>query len=185
MKLFTMLLAVAASCFGQVSLSNILTGSSICVPGKVANGFAAASGKLVVSCVAATPGPVGAAGPAGTSVIGPQGPAGPVGPAGTSSNTAVIQSVDNAQGSGTPSYCESSNGTFTYTCQLKNKALIGYSRGMGIKLWADVDCAGGCSVNVDNQGRKALKSSDGSKDATFKAGFHVFDFDGTVFRMAY
>ena len=97
-------LLVASACFGQITLTssvvNLLSGSSICGAGRVANGFAVSAGKLVVSCVAAAgaagpagatgaTGKTGATGPAGASVIGATGPAGasvigPAGPAGAS-----------------------------------------------------------------------------------------------------
>ena len=130
-------------------------------------------------------------------VTGPAGPIGPVGPPGScngfgllptgGANTAILQSVDNAEQAG-DNYCKSSNGTTGFTCKLQNKALAAYKEGMPLKLFADVPCtaAQNCSVNVDSVGLKTLKDSTGQNGAAFPAGFHLFNLDSNgVFRMAY
>lgn len=98
-------------------------------------------------------------------------------------NTAVIQSVDNAE-AGTDSYCRSTNGTSQYTCRLSNKALTVYTRGKLFTLDADVACSTACTLNIDNQGIKAIKSiADAAKDVPVRAGLSLVVYDDTVMRL--
>lgn len=101
-------------------------------------------------------------------------------------NTAVIQSVDNAE-SGIASFCTSANGTAAYTCKLGSKALAAYTVGMHILLRTDTSNTGACSLNVDSLGNVSIKQNDGSTDparAQIAAGkFYWLFFDGTVLRL--
>ena len=98
-------------------------------------------------------------------------------------NSAIFETYD-VEHSG-PNRCLPSGGVMTYTCSFGsiNKALLTYTRGMEILLLPDVDCPGGCTVNIDNNGIKSVKQSDGTTDKALihGHGYRLF-FDGTVFR---
>lgn len=101
-------------------------------------------------------------------------------------NTAVIQSVDNAE-AGLANFCGSTNGTTAYTCALANKALAAYSVGMHVLLRADTTSSGACSLNINGLGVHSIKQNDGTTDPAagqIVAGrFYWLFFDGTVFRL--
>ena len=98
-------------------------------------------------------------------------------------NTAVVQSVDNAE-AGTDKYCASTNGNGSYTCALSNKALTHYSAGQLVMLSADVPCPAACTVNIDGNGVRAIKTNAaGATDAAVRPGLSLLGYDGTVFRL--
>lgn len=99
-------------------------------------------------------------------------------------NTALIPTHETIHAN--ENYCVSTNGTTAYTCSLPNSALTSYRAGMTLLLNVDADCAGGCSLNIDNVKLVNIKRADGATDpgGALKAGQPqwVF-FDGTVFRL--
>ena len=101
-------------------------------------------------------------------------------------NTSVALTIGTAQ-AGTPIYCNSSNGTDSYTCSFSAaKVLSAYTTGMFVLLRPDVTSSGACSLNIDSLGVKSIKQNDGATDPTngqITAGrFYWLFYDGTVFR---
>jgi hypothetical protein len=99
-------------------------------------------------------------------------------------NTALIPTHDAVHAN--ENYCASTNGTFAYTCGLRNKALTSYSAGMTFVLSVDIACPGPCSLNIDNVGLVNIKRIDGTTDpgGALIAGQPQWVFyDGAVFRL--
>ena len=83
-------------------------------------------------------------------------------------------------------YCSSTNGTTAYKCSLPNRALTSYRAGMAFLLTVDATCAASCSLDVDEVGRKNIKTPDGRRDpaGSLVAGQPQWVFyDGQVFRL--
>ena len=102
-------------------------------------------------------------------------------------NTAVALTIAVEQ-AGTPTFCDSTNGTTAYTCSFSGaRILTGYNTGMFIVLRADTANTGSCSINIDNLGVKSITQNDGSTapaSGAIAAGkFYWLFYDGTVFRM--
>lgn len=102
-------------------------------------------------------------------------------------NTALALTISTAQ-AGTPVYCSSGNGTAAYSCSLgAARVLTAYTTGMFVVLRPDISNAGGCSLNIDGIGTKAIKQNDGTTDPAngqIAAGkFYWLFYDGNVWRM--
>ncbi|HEV8042055.1 MAG TPA: hypothetical protein VGP62_24460 [Bryobacteraceae bacterium] len=102
-------------------------------------------------------------------------------------NTAVALTIGTSQ-AGKPDFCNSANGTDSYTCSLNASAsLTAYTAGMHLTLDADTTNTGAASLNVDNLGLKNIKQPDGTTDPTtgqIVAGRPItLFFDGTVWRL--
>ena len=102
-------------------------------------------------------------------------------------NTSVALTIATAQ-SGAPIYCNSTNGTTAYSCSFTaTRTLASYSTGMFVLLRVDASNTGGCSLNIDGLGLKAIKQKDGTTDPAsgqITAGqFYWLFYDGTVWRM--
>ena len=102
-------------------------------------------------------------------------------------NTSVALTIGTAQAA-TPIYCNSANGTTTYSCSFSAaKTLSAYSTGMFILLRTDTSNSGSCSLNIDGLGVKSIKQNDGATDPAsgqITAGkFYWLFYDGTVWRM--
>jgi hypothetical protein len=99
-------------------------------------------------------------------------------------NTALIPTHETVHAN--ENYCASTNGTFAYTCGLRNKALTQYSAGMTFVLNVDTTCTAFCSLNIDNVGLVNIKKIDGTTDPggalVARQPQWVF-YDGTVFRL--
>jgi hypothetical protein len=103
-------------------------------------------------------------------------------------NTAVALTNANAQAD-KPWFCNSTNGTTSYTCSLSaSAALTSYTSGMWLMLVADTtNTSSQPSLNVDTVGVKSITQSDGATVPT--AGQIVAGrpywmyYDGSVFRL--
>jgi hypothetical protein len=84
-------------------------------------------------------------------------------------------------------FCDSTNGTTGYTCDLPSKALLAYARGNAFLLAVDTTCVPGCSLTINGlQPPLTVYQSDGATAAngTPIAGHAVWVwFDGTVLRL--
>ena len=99
-------------------------------------------------------------------------------------NTALVPTHDVIHAN--ENFCDSTNGTWFYTCASPNKVITSYNRGMVWLLAVDTTCQLGCSVNIDMVGPKNLYLSDGvtAANGTPVAGRAVWIwFDGTIFRL--
>ena len=102
-------------------------------------------------------------------------------------NTAVALTIAVEQ-AGTPTFCNSTNGTTAYTCSFSGaRALNAYSTGMFIVLHTDTTNTGACSINIDSLGIKSITQNDGvtapASGAITSGKFYWLFYDGTVFRM--
>jgi hypothetical protein len=102
-------------------------------------------------------------------------------------NTAVALTIANSQ-AGKADFCNSTNGTDSYTCTLNASAVLtAYTAGMHLTLSPDTSSSGAASLNVDNVGIKNIKQADGLTDPTtaqIVAGRPItLYYDGTVWRL--
>lgn len=97
-------------------------------------------------------------------------------------DTAVIEARSDAQ-AGTSTYCRSTTGNDTYTCNL-NPALAGYTRGMVVRLDADTANTGTATLNVQSLGAVSILKRDGTAlsdgDITANRGVLLY-YNGTNF----
>lgn len=101
-------------------------------------------------------------------------------------NSALIPTHDTIHAN--ESYCASSNGTTAYTCSMPDKALTAYSVGQMFLLNVDTTCATSCSLNIDSNGAKSIKQSNGTTDpggALIAGQAQLIWYDGTVMRLMY
>ena len=101
-------------------------------------------------------------------------------------NTALIPTHDTIHAN--ENFCDSTNGTVFYTCNLPNKALVALARGNVFLLAADTACASGCSLRIDGVGQSpiTIKQADGVTDPNglLVAGQARWVwFDGKIFRL--
>jgi hypothetical protein len=99
-------------------------------------------------------------------------------------NSALIPTHDTIHAN--ENYCESTNGTTGYTCQLPDKTLTVYSRGQLFLIVVDATCVTNCTLNINTVGRTSIKRADGTTDpgGLLIAGqARLIWYDGTVFRL--
>jgi hypothetical protein len=64
---------------------------------------------------------------------------------------------------GTPTFCNSTNGTPAYTCSFSGaRALNAYNIGMFVVLRADSTNSGAYSINIDGLSVKSITQNDGA-----------------------
>lgn len=100
-------------------------------------------------------------------------------------NSALIATHDQVHDN--ENFCNSTNGTVAYTCDLQPKALTAYKRGQAFFLAADTLCPASCSLNINGLAVHSIKKADGTTDpgvapAQSVSGRWVW-YDGAVFRL--
>ncbi len=97
-------------------------------------------------------------------------------------NTVLAATLDQVHNN--PFFCNSTNGTSSYTCKLQNRALAAYQLGQTFELLTDAPCNQNCQVNIDTVGPRNIWSRDGLTAAIFPAGIPVWIwYDGKTMRL--
>jgi hypothetical protein len=100
-------------------------------------------------------------------------------------NSPVATLTKQTDQSGQNKFCNSENGTQSYTCSFNNTmALTTYTFGMVITLWADTTGTNAL-IRIDNCPQVGIKdSATGQNDVTVLANQpHLLFYDGTNFRL--